>query len=270
MVELQKKYQIGVRRFGIINWVGTYSLFKKEVLRFLTVSGQTLFGPILTSILFLTVISLAIGDERTDVLGVSYIKFLASGLIMMQVIQQSFAHSSSSLMMGKMMGTITDVVHSPLSSSEVVLAITFASAVRGILIATASTLIFVFFIDLSIQNFALWFIYLFLGGLFMGSLGLIVGLYADKFDQMSTVTNFIIVPLSFLSGTFYSIEKLPDLLQVVSNYNPFFHMIDGFRYSFIGQLDGSVIFGIMLLTLLSSIITFFAYYLVNKGYKIKS
>ena len=270
MVELQKKYQIGVRRFGIINWVGTYSLFKKEVLRFLTVSGQTLFGPILTSILFLTVISLAIGDERADVLGVSYIKFLASGLIMMQVIQQSFAHSSSSLMMGKMMGTITDVVHSPLSSSEVVLAITFASAVRGILIATASTLIFVFFIDLSIQNFALWFIYLFLGGLFMGSLGLIVGLYADKFDQMSTVTNFIIVPLSFLSGTFYSIEKLPDLLQVVSNYNPFFHMIDGFRYSFIGQLDGSVIFGIILLTLLSSIITFFAYYLVNKGYKIKS
>ena len=270
MVELQKKYQIGVRRFGIINWVGTYSLFKKEVLRFLTVSGQTLFGPILTSILFLTVISLAIGDERADVLGVSYIKFLASGLIMMQVIQQSFAHSSSSLMMGKMMGTITDVVHSPLSSSEVVLAITFASAVRGILIATASTLIFVFFIDLSIQNFALWFIYLFLGGLFMGSLGLIVGLYADKFDQMSTVTNFIIVPLSFLSGTFYSIEKLPDLLQVVSNYNPFFHMIDGFRYSFIGQLDGSVIFGIMLLTLLSSIVTFFAYYLVNKGYKIKS
>ena len=108
---------------------------KKEVLRFLTVSGQTLFGPILTSILFLTVISLAIGDQRADVLGVPYIKFLASGLIMMQVIQQSFAHSSSSLMMGKMMGTITDVVHSPLSSSEVVFAITFASAARGLLIA---------------------------------------------------------------------------------------------------------------------------------------
>ena len=194
MVELQKKYQIGSRRFGIINWVGTYSLFKKEVLRFLTVSGQTLFGPILTSILFLTVISLAIGEQRAEVLGVPYIKFLASGLIMMQVIQQSFAHSSSSLMMGKMMGTITDVVHSPLSASEVVFAITFASAARGLLIAFASTLIFIFFIDLSIQNFLLWFIYLFLAGLIMGSLGLMVGLYADKFDQMSTVTNFIIVP----------------------------------------------------------------------------
>ena len=152
MVELQKKYQIGSRRFGIINWVGTYSLFKKEVLRFITVSGQTLLGPILTSILFLTVISLALGDQKADVLGVPYIKFLASGLIMMQVIQQSFAHSSSSLMMGKMMGTITDIVHSPLSSSEIVFAITFASAARGLLIASASTLLFIFFIDLTIQN----------------------------------------------------------------------------------------------------------------------
>ena len=96
-----------------------------------------------------------------------------------------------------------------------------------------------FFIDLSIQNFVLWFTYLLLGGLVMGSLGVIVGLYADKFDQMSTVTNFIIVPLSFLSGTFYSIDRLPDFLRIISNYNPFFHMIDGFRYSFIGQLDGS-------------------------------
>ena len=270
MVELQKKYQTGVRRFGLVNWVGTHSLFKKEVLRFLTVSGQTLLGPILTSILFLTVISLAIGDQRADVLGVSYIEFLASGLIMMQVIQQSFAHSSSSLMMGKMMGTITDVVHSPLSSSEVVFAITLASAARGLLIASASTIIFIVFIDLSIQNFLLWFVYLFLGGLFMGSLGVIVGLYADKFDQMSTVTNFIIVPLSFLSGTFYSIDKLPNFLKILSNYNPFFHMIDGFRYSFIGQLDGSVSFGILLLTSLSFIVTYFAYYLVHKGYKIKS
>ena len=270
MVELQKKYQIGSRRFGLINWVGTYSLFKKEVLRFLTVSGQTLFGPILTSILFLTVISLAIGDQRDNVLGVPYIEFLASGLIMMQVIQQSFAHSSSSLMMGKMMGTITDVVHSPLSSSEVVFAITFASAARGLLIALASTLIFIIFIDLSIQNLLLWFIYLLLGGLVMGSLGIIVGLYADKFDQMSTVTNFIIVPLSFLSGTFYSIDKLPNFLKILSNYNPFFHMIDGFRYSFIGQLDGSIIFGIIMLTFLSLVITYLAYILVHKGYKIKS
>ena len=104
----------------------------------------------------------------------------------------------------------------------------------------------------------------------MGSLGLIIGLYADKFDQMSTVTNFIIIPLSFLSGTFYSIDKLPYFLRILSNYNPFFHMIDGFRYSFIGQLDGSTIFGLILLSFLSLLITYFAYLLFHKGYKIKS
>ena len=104
----------------------------------------------------------------------------------------------------------------------------------------------------------------------MGSLGIIVGLYADKFDQMSTVTNFIIVPLSFLSGTFYSIDRLPEFLKIISNYNPFFHMIDGFRYSFIGQLDGSVTFGILLLAVLSLVVSYLAYLLVHKGYKIKS
>ena len=270
MVELDKKYQIGVRRFGTVNWVGTYSLYKKEVLRFLTVAGQTLFGPILTSILFLTVISLAIGEQKSDVLGVPYIQFLACGLIMMQVIQQSFAHSSSSLMMGKMMETIIDVIHSPLSSAEVVISITFAAASRGLLIASVSTFLFILFIDLSIPNFLLWFTYLFLGGILMGSLGIIVGLYADKFDQMSTVTNFIIVPLSFLSGTFYSLDKLPEFLRILSNYNPFFHMIDGFRYSFIGKSDGSLILGVTSLTILSVIVIYLAYLLFHKGYKIKS
>ena len=270
MVELEKKYQIGIRRFGYINWVGAYSLYKKEVLRFLVVSGQTLIGPILTSILFLVVISLAIGDDRPDVLGVPYIEFLANGLIMMQVIQQSFSHSSSSLMMGKIMGTITDVIFSPLSAAEVIVSIVFASITRGMCIALISTLIFIFFLDLSIQNYFLWFLYLFLAGLFLGSAGVIAGLYADKFDQMATVTNFLIVPLSFLSGTFYSIEKLPDILKSLSYYNPFFHMIDGFRYSFIGQLDGSLKFGITFLLIISTVTWYFAYLLFKKGYKIKS
>ena len=270
MVELEKKYQIGIRRFGHVNWVGSYSLYKKEVLRFLIVSGQTLIGPILTSILFLIVISMAIGDERPNVLGVSYIEFLASGLIMMQVIQQSFSHSSSSIVMGKMMGTIVDIINSPLSAAEVTISLVLASITRGLCIAFISTLIFVLFLDLGIQNYFLWFLYLFLAGLFLGSAGLIAGLYADKFDQMATVTNFLIVPLSFLSGTFYSIEKLPDTLKSLSYYNPFFHMIDGFRYSFIGQLDGSIIFGITFLLIVSIVTWYFAYLLFKKGYKIKS
>ena len=270
MVELEKKYKLGVRRFGLVNWVGAYSLYKKEVLRFLIVSGQTLVGPILTSILFLIVISLAIGDERPDVLGVPYIEFLANGLIMMQVIQQSFSHSSSSVMMGKIMGTIVDIINSPLSAAEITISLVLASITRGLSIALISTIIFVFFLDLTIQNYFLWFLYLFLAGLFLGSAGIIAGLYADKFDQMATVTNFIIVPLSFLSGTFYSIEKLPDILKGLSYYNPFFHMIDGFRYSFIGQLDGSLKFGIFFLSIVSIVTWYLAYFLFKKGYKIKT
>ena len=270
MVELEKKYQVGVRRFGLVNWVGAYSLYKKEVLRFLIVSGQTLLGPILTSILFLVVISLAIGDERPDVLGVPYIEFLANGLIMMQVIQQSFSHSSSSLMMSKMMGTIVDIVNSPLSAAEVTIALVLASITRGLCIASISTFIFVLFLDLSIQNYFLWFLYLFLAGFFLGSAGIIAGLYADKFDQMATVTNFVIVPLSFLSGTFYSIERLPDFLQIVSKLNPFFYMIDGFRYSFIGTSDGSISIGLVYLTVLSFVSWLVCYLLYKKGYKIKS
>ena len=270
MVELEKKYKLGVRRFGLINWVGAYSLYKKEVLRFLIVSGQTLVGPILTSILFLVVISLAIGDERPDVLGVPYIEFLANGLIMMQVIQQSFSHSSSSVMMGKIMGTIVDIINSPLSAAEITISLVLASITRGLSIALISTIIFVFFLDLTIQNYFLWFLYLFLAGLFLGSAGIIAGLYADKFDQMATVTNFIIVPLSFLSGTFYSIEKLPNILKGLSYYNPFFHMIDGFRYSFIGQLDGSLKFGIFFLSIVSIVTWYLAYFLFKKGYKIKT
>lgn len=268
MVEF-KKYKIGDRRFGLINWVGAFSLYKKEVFRFLIVSGQTLIGPIITSILFLIVISLAIGDSKREVMGVAFIIFLAPGLIAMQVIQQSFAHSSSSLIMSKMMGTIQDIIGSPLSSAEVTTSIILASVTRGLLISIISSLIFYFFLDLKINNFLIFFIYLFLGCFILGSLGFIAGLIANKFDEMATITNFLIVPLSFLSGTFYSIQRLPDLLQTISYYNPFFHMIDGFRYAFIENLDGSLNFGIIYLSILSFVIWFIAYLLYKKGYKIK-
>ena len=168
------------------------------------------------------------------------------------------------------MGTIVDIINSPLSAAEITISLVLASITRGLSIALISTIIFVFFLDLTIQNYFLWFLYLFLAGLFLGSAGIIAGLYADKFDQMATVTNFIIVPLSFLSGTFYSIEKLPNILKVLSYYNPFFHMIDGFRYSFIGQLDGSLKFGISFLSIVSIVTWYLAYSLFKKGYKIKT
>ena len=235
MNEIGNKYQIGVRRFNI-NWIGIYSLYIKETLRFLLVFGQTIVGPIITAILFLVVISLAIGPERSNVLGVNFISFLAPGLIAMQCISQSFAHSSSSILMGKVL----------------------------------SILVFYFFIDIKIENIIILILYLFLSSFILSSLGFIAGLWAEKFDHMATVTNFVIVPLSFLSGTFYSVERLPDILKTLSYYNPFFHMIDGFRYAFILKMDGSLKFGLIYLSILSIIIWLTAYMLYKKGYKVKT
>ena len=268
MVELKNKYQTGIRRFGI-NWVGIYSLYLKETLRFLTVFGQTIIGPVVTAILFLLVISLAIGDERSNVLGVPFIQFLAPGLIAMQVIQQSFSHSSSSLLMGKVMGNIVDLIGAPLSASEVSLTIILASVTRAIIISVISIIIFSLIIEIEIKNYLIFILYLFLTSFIMGGAGFIAGLWAEKFDNMATVTNFIIVPLSFLSGTFYSINRLPEYLNKLSYYNPFFHMIDGFRYAFIENLDGSLNYGIIYLSILSFVIWFIAYLLYKKGYKIK-
>ncbi len=269
MVELHKKYKIGVRRFNI-NWVGTYTLYIKETLRFLSVFGQTIVGPIVTSLLFLLVISLAIGETRPNVLGVEYILFLAPGLIAMQVIQQAFSHSSSSLLMGKVMGNIVDMIGAPLSASEVTFALIFASITRSLMISIISIITFSIFIDIAIKNYFIFFTYLFVSSFIMGAAGFIAGLWADKFDHMATVTNFIIVPLSFLSGTFYSLEKLPNFLVTLSYYNPFFHMIDGFRYSFINNMDGSIKFGLNYLFLVSIVLWIIAYTLYKKGYKIKS
>ena len=251
MVEITKKYKIGTRRFGLINWVGAWTLYQKEVLRFLMVWAQTLFSPLISSLLFLLVLSLAIGNERGDVLGVSFISFLAPGLISMQVIQQSFSHSSSSFMIGKIQGNIVDLLYAPLSAAEVTIAVSLASVTRAVMIAIISIITFMLIIEIQITNYLALIAFTFLSSFILGNVGIIAGLWSEKFDHMATVTNFVIVPLSFLSGTFYSIERLPDFLQAVSKVNPFFYMIDGFRYSFIGSSDGSISIGLVYLTVLS-------------------
>ena len=270
MVEIGSKYKIGTRRFGLINWIGTWTLYKKEVLRFLIVWAQTIFSPLISALLFLLVLSLAIGNERSDVLGVSFINFLAPGLIAMQVIQQSFSHSSSSFMIGKIQGNIVDILYAPLSAAEVTFAITLAAVTRSVIIASVSIIIFYLIIDIEIKNYFTLIAFTFLSSFILGALGIAAGLWAEKFDHMATVTNFIIVPLSFLSGTFYTIDKLPGYLQTISKANPFFYMIDGFRYSFLEKSDGSIIVGLVYLSVLSIIMFMLAYILYKKGYKIKS
>ena len=270
MVEIITKYKIGTRRFGLINWIGAWALYQKEVLRFLNVWIQTIFSPLISSLLFLLVLSLAIGTDKSEVLGVPFVSFLAPGLIAMQVIQQSFSHSSSSFMIGKIQGNIVDVLYAPLSAAEVTLAVSLAAVTRSFMIATISIVIFYFLVNIEIKSYLFLIAFTFLSSFILGSVGIIVGLWAEKFDHMATATNFIIVPLSFLSGTFYTIDKLPNFLQIISKANPFFYMIDGFRYSFIGRADGSISFGLIYLSSLSFIIWFVSYILYKKGYKIRS
>ena len=267
---VENKYQIGVRRFGLVNWVGAKHLYLKEINRFLVVWAQTLLSPLITSLLFLSVLSLALGNERGNVLGYPFITFLAPGLIAMQIIQQGFSHSSSSIMIGKIQGNIVDMLFAPLSASEVTLSIILAAVTRSLLIAVISIVFFSLFVDIFISNVFIIFIYAFLGSFILGAAGFCAGLWAEKFDHMATVTNFFIIPLSFLSGTFYTIDKLPNFLQSLSIINPFFYMIDGFRYGFLGKSDGSITVGLIYLSILALITWLASFYLYKKGYKIKS
>tara|TARA_B100001179_G_scaffold130093_1_gene93289 strand:- start:1 stop:813 length:813 start_codon:yes stop_codon:yes gene_type:complete len=270
MVEIEKKYKIYEKKFGYFNWLGFFTLYQKEILRFLKVMIQTIISPLVSAILFLIVLSLAIGNDKGEALGFPFITFLAPGLIAMQIIQQAFSHTSSSIMIGKIQGNIVDILYAPLSASEVTLATILAGVTRSFIIAAVSILIFSFLIDLEYYNFYYIIIYTFLGSFILGAVGFVIGLWAEKFDNMASATNFIIVPLSFLSGTFYSIKKLPEILQEISEWNPFFYMIDGFRYGFLGVSDGSIKFGLSYLITLSILTWFASYILFKKGYKIKS
>tara|TARA_B100000029_G_scaffold68336_1_gene60779 strand:+ start:100 stop:912 length:813 start_codon:yes stop_codon:yes gene_type:complete len=269
MVEIEKKYKIYEKNFGYVNWLGFFTLYKKEIFRFLKVTVQTIISPLVTALLFLAVLSLAIGNERGGALGFPFITFLAPGLIAMQIIQQAFSHTSSSIMIGKIQGNIVDVLYAPLSPTEVTLATILAGVTRSFIIAAVSIVVFHLLIGLEFHSFLMIFIYTFLGSFILAALGFIIGLWAEKFDNMASATNFIIVPLSFLSGTFYSIKKLPEILQKISEWNPFFYIIDGFRYGFLGVSDGSLKFGLLYLIVLSCLIWFASYILFKKGYKIK-
>ena len=267
---VENKYQIGVRRFGLVNWIGIYSLYVKEVSRFLIVWAQTLLSPLVSSLLFLSVLTLALGNDRGDVLGYSFISFLAPGLIVMSIVQQSFSHSVSSLMIGKIQGNIIDTLLAPLSATEVTLAIIFAAVTRGFVILIISIIVFSLIVEIHIYSIFYIFIGAFLGTFILGALGFITGLWAEKFDHTATITNFIITPLSFLSGVFYSIERLPDFFQSISKINPFFYIIDICRFGFLGTSDGSIGIGLVYLTILSIIVWLISYYLYKIGYKIKS
>ncbi len=251
------------------NYLGFLTLIKKEVFRFLKVGIQTIIGPAISSLLFLAVFSLALGRSVNSINGIDLPYFIAPGLIMMTMLQNSFANSASSIGQSKFQGNIVDILMAPLNNIELALGYIIGSVCRGIICGIVTTFGVLIFIPLSIHSYTALIFYTLMGCIMMGSLGTIVGIWADKWDQQQGITNFIILPLTFLSGTFYSISRLPNFWQTISSFNPFFYNIDGFRYAFTGVSDSSLFYGIFFLIIINIILFFICYLMFHKGYKIK-
>lgn len=214
-----------------------YTLFKKEVLRFWRVAFQTIASPVITALLYLLIFSHVLADKVTVYDGVAYSAFLIPGLIMMSLLQNSFANSSSSLVQSKVMGNIVFVLLTPLTYVQFFSAFLAASMIRGLAVGLSIYLVAIWFVDLPIAHLGWIVIFAFLGSTLLGTFGIIAGIWSDRFDQMAAFQNFAIMPLTFLSGVFYSIHSLPPFWQALSKFNPFFYMIDGFRYGFFGVGD---------------------------------
>lgn len=270
----KENFGFGERRFGAVNWLGLETLFVKEVRRFLKVSFQTIFAPLISTLLFLLVFIQAMGG-RAAVGGVPYVEFLAPGLIMMAILTNAFANSSSSIIIGKVQGSIVDVLMPPLSASELLVAFTAGAACRGVLVAivTAATSAAFMAMAGTPMHFAnFWAIFYFsaAAALMFGLLGVIGGIWADKFDQLAAFTNFVITPLTFLSGTFYAITSLPEPFLSVSHFNPVFYLIDGFRYGFTGAAEAPVLLGAAISLAINAALAVLCYRLLKSGYKLKS
>ena len=262
--------QMGVRRFGRVNWLGLYTLAMREVRRFTTVWTQTLLAPLMTAALFLTIFSLAIGPSRGDVMGVPFVHFLAPGILTMTVIQNAFANTSSSIVISKVQGNIVDTLMPPLSPIELVLGYLAGGLARGLFVALAIWLGMALVVGLGLAHPFFTLAFITLGALFLGALGILAGVVSQKFDQMAAITNFIITPLSFLSGTFYSVESLPQWFRVITHLNPVFYLIDGVRFGIIGRSDSSPWLGLVVMSVVTTALIFTCWVLFKRGTKLKS
>lgn len=262
----------GVPLIPYINWRGLGTLYMKEVRRFFKVQLQTVWAPAITTLLFLAIFTVALGRGGREILGVPYNQFLAPGLIIMGMIQNAFANTSSSILIGKVQGNIVDVLMPPISTGELLTSYIAGAVTRGFLVGLAVYGAMWLWPDLHpvIRHpFAVLYFGV-MGTMLLGLFGILTGLWADKFDHAAAVTNFLIQPLSLLSGTFYVIERLPQAVQTVSLANPFFHIIDGFRYGFLGLADGPVFLGGVMLLVLNAALFALTYWLLAIGWRIKT
>lgn len=264
--------QPGVPAIRSVNWGGLQALYLKEVRRFFKVQLQTIWAPALTTLLYLVIFTVALGGVKPSVLGVPFADFIAPGLIIMGMMQNSFANSSFSLLVGKIQGTIVDYLMPPLSTGEVLFGLAGAAITRAILVGFTIWGAMLLWPGVHVMPQHIWAIVLFglLGSAMLAFMGVLTSIWAEKFDHASAVTNFVVAPLALLSGTFYSVDKLAPTFAAISHANPFHYAIAGFRYGFIGQADIPLGFGLGLLAVINLGLAALCYALLKSGWKIKN
>lgn len=259
-----------------INRVGVFALYMKEVRRFLKVQTQTIWAPAVTTLLFLVIFTVALGRGGREVLGVEFASFVAPGLIMMGMMQNAFANSSFSLLSGKIQGTIIDLLMPPLSPGEMMAGIVAAAVTRAIAVGCTVALAMILWPGVSLAIEHIWAVIWFglMGSILLALLGLATSIWAEKFDHNAAISNFVIAPLSLLSGTFYVIDNLAPSFQVISRANPFFYVISGFRYGFLGESDigtsGAVMAAAIGIAVLNAAIAITVYLVLRSGWRLKS
>lgn len=262
--------EMGKRRFGRVNWLGMKTLYSKEVWRFLKVYMQTLVAPVATAGLFMAVFTLALAARRGEVDGMPFAAFLAPGIVMMAVIQQAFANSSSSLVVAKVQGNIVDVLMPPLSPGELVTAYALGGVTRGLLVAALAIVLIFPFVGLGVANPGWALFFACIGALILALAGMMTGIWAEKFDHTSAVTNFIVTPLAFLSGTFYKVSDLPEPWATISSFNPIHFLIDGFRWGILGQGESNPWIGAVVCVVIAASMWGVCLWMFRTGYRLKS
>jgi ABC-2 type transport system permease protein len=261
---------MGTRRFGRVNWLGLATLAERENRRFLAVWTQTLMAPLITAGLFMVIFSIAIGPQRGAVMGVDFTTFIAPGILMMTLIQNAFANTSSSIVIAKVQGNIVDTLMPPLSSGEMLLGYLAGGIGRGVFVALAIAVGLSIVLGI-VPAHPLWaLVFILLGATFMSAVGIVAGIFANKFDQMAAITNFVVTPLAFLSGTFYSVEALPPLLNTITHYNPIFYLIDGARFGVLGVSDSDPLLGLAVGLSATLAICLLAWRMLATGYRLKA
>jgi ABC-2 type transport system permease protein len=262
----------GERHIRNVNWIGLQTLYMKEVRRFFKVQLQTVWAPAITTLLYLIIFTVALGKVKPTVLGVSFADFIAPGLIIMGMMQNAFANSSFSLLVGKVQGTIVDYLMPPLSNAEVLAGLVGASVTRAFLVGTTIWLAMAIWPGVNVTPAHFWAVLWFglMGSTMLALIGVLTSIWAEKFDHAAAVSNFVVTPAALLSGTFYSVDKLAPTFQAISHANPFFYAISGFRYGFIGSADSPVVLGALLLLALNTMLGLICYFLLRSGWKLRA